>query len=370
MKKVCFVTAARSEYGILKWLMRDVMQSSKFQFQLIVTGGHLLQEQGYTINQIIEDGFSIDEKIDCMLDTSTEATIAAAMGRMAEKFANVFQRLKPDMLVVLGDRYELLAICSTAFIMGIPIAHISGGDVTEGAIDDGVRNAVTMLATYHFPGTQDSANNIARMRNSDVNIWTVGEPGLDAFNRELLMDRTALAENLGLDMDKKWVLMTYHSETTKTLEYNLDAVEKSLSLLKDLDGYQIVATYSNADFGGRYINELLEKTSKEYQEQFKVIPSLGNLRYLSFMKQVEFVIGNSSSGIVEAPALSIPVVNIGDRQKGRYQCRNIIQCGTSKEDIECAIRKAIEMDRSQISDAGYWGDGNTAERIVRILEEV
>ena len=170
-KKICFITAARSEYGVLKWLMNDVQRNNCFQLQLIVTGGHLLQEQGHTIDTIINDGFTINATVDAKLDMTSNETIAESMGRMAMKLAPVFNELKPDLLVVLGDRYELLPICNTAFIMRIPIAHLSGGDITEGAIDDGVRNAVTMLAEYHFPGTPASAENIKRMRGSNKNIW-------------------------------------------------------------------------------------------------------------------------------------------------------------------------------------------------------
>jgi UDP-hydrolysing UDP-N-acetyl-D-glucosamine 2-epimerase len=332
MKKICFVTAARSEYGLLKWLMYDVNESSDMQLQLIVTGGHLLAEQGHTIDQIIDDGFIPDAVVDVQLDTATTEGIAASMGRLAEQFAPAFARLQPDYLLVLGDRYELLPICNTAFVMRIPIIHLSGGDVTEGAIDDGVRNAVTMLAEYHFPGTQDSADNIVRMRGSRKNIWVVGEPGLDAFQREKLLDRQALAENLGLDVSRKWVLMTYHAETQASLEYNLATVRNCILALCQLTGYQVVATYANADFGGRQINEYLEQLGREEPEMFRVVPSLGHLRYLSFMKQAGCVIGNSSSGIVEAPSLAVPVVNIGD------------------------------LD--------YWGTGHASEQIVKILSEV
>lgn len=368
MKKICFVTAARSEYGLLKWLMREVEQSPELELQLVVTGGHLLKEQGYTMNQIVEDGFKTDAVVDANLDTSTSVSIANSMGRMMEGFSKAFQELNPDYVVVLGDRYELLAICSTAFVMRIPIIHISGGDVTEGAIDDGIRNAVTMLADYHFPGTEDSKNNIIRMRNTDKNIWAVGELGLDAFFYQKLLSRRELAENLNLEFDKKWILMTYHSETKESLEYNLRTVKYCVELLKELKGYQIVVTYSNADFGGKQINEWLENAAKDSKEKLTVVPSLGSLRYLSFMRQVEFVIGNSSSGIVEAPILGIPVINIGNRQKGRYQCRNIIQCTANKKDIKNSIYKAIHNE-VDATDSDYWGDGGAAKRILKILEK-
>ena len=369
MKKICVVTAARSEYAPMKWIMHDIAASDIFQLQVVVTGGHLLLEQGHTIDNIIADGFKIDAIVDANLDLSSSESIAASMGRMAEKFAPVFSNLKPDFIVVLGDRYELLPICNTAFIMRLPIVHISGGDVTEGAIDNGVRNAVTMLADYHFPGTEASAENIRRMRNSDKNIWPIGEPGLDAFNRMHLMSRDELAENLGLDSTKKWCLMTYHSETLRTLEYNLDAVQNCCNILSKYKDMQVVMTYANADFGGKEINEVLETIAVRNPKQFKVVPSLGQLRYLSFMKQVNLVIGNSSSGIIEAPSLNVPVINIGDRQKGRYLCKNIIQCKNNIHDIQSAINTALNK-ALDTSDCGYWGDGHTSGKFIHIMQEI
>ena len=368
MKKICFVTAARSEYGLLKWLMHDINADPNFQLQLIVTGGHLLKEQGHTIDAIIADGFKIDATVDANLDTSSTETIASSMGRMAEKFAPVFAELKPDLLFVLGDRYELLPICNTAFVMRIPIAHLSGGDVTEGAIDDGVRNTVTMLADYHFPGTSDAAKNIERMRGCKNNIWAVGEPGLDAFKKLELLTRKQLADNLEIDPNKKWCLMTYHSETKESLEYNLSAVQSCIECLSKYNDLQIVMTYANADFGGEQINQTLESIAKKYPLQFKAVPSLGQLRYLSFMKQAVLVVGNSSSGIVEAPYLGVPVINIGERQKGRYQCKNIIQCKNSKESIADAIEDAFNKPIDS-SDSMFWGNGETSTNILRILHE-
>ena len=367
MKKICFVTATRAEYGLLKWIMKEVEKTEEFELQVVVTGAHLMEEQGHTIDVIKNDGFVVNQIVDAHLDMTSTETIAESMGRIAQIIAHVFAKLSPNYVVVLGDRYELLPIVNTAFVMCIPIIHISGGDVTEGAIDDGIRNAVTMLSEYHFPGTKDSAANIVRMRGSDKNVWVVGEPGLDSFYKESLMDRTELAKNLGLDINKKWILFTYHSETKESLEYNLNSVKNCLSLLLSLNNVQIVATYSNSDYGGRFINDYLKNISEQNYEVVRVVPSLGNRRYLSYMKQVSFVIGNSSSGIVEAPTLGVPVVNIGDRQKGRYQCTNIIQCDTDFESIKFAINRAAEM-KIETKDY-YWGDGHTAEKIIEILKK-
>ncbi len=365
MKKICVVTASRSEYGLLKWLMKEIDNSADFELQLLVTGAHLLEEQGHTIDNIRDDGFEINEIIDVRIDTTSTEEIAYSMGLMAQEFSHVLGRLKPDYLTVLGDRYELLPIVNTAFVMNIPIIHLSGGDVTEGAIDDGIRNAVTMLSEYHFPGTKDSADNIIRMRGSAKNVWFVGEPGLDSFYRESLMSREELASNLGLDLDSKWILFTFHAETKESIDYNLITVKNCISSLLHIDGAQIVATYSNADFGGKLINEYLDKMSKATPDKIKVIPSLGNRRYLSYMKQVRFIIGNSSSGITEAPTLGVPVINIGDRQKGRHFCENVIPTKSDTTSIEKSIIKA--MNASHLNNDYYWGDGHTAERIIDIL---
>ena len=370
MIKICIITAARSEYGCLKWIISDIRDCDEFQLQLIVTGGHLSYEQGHTIDQIIEDGFLINYIVDSKLDTSSTARIAESMGRMAEGFTVAFEKIAPDYILILGDRYELLPICSTAFVMGIPIIHLSGGDVTEGAIDDGIRNAVTMLAEYHFPGTDEAARNIIRMRGTQKHIWTVGEPGLDAFNREKLLSREELARDIGLHVNTDWGLMTYHPETKRNVEYNLRNVRYCIEELLKNENLQMVITYANADFGGREINEYIEEQALLYPDKIRTIPSLGHRKYLSYLRQVKFMIGNSSSGIVEAPFMNIPVINIGDRQKGRFLCDNIIQCRGNKSEIRKAISNLDVIINRRHYNNYYWGDGHTSERIVEILKGV
>lgn len=366
MKKICFVTAARSEYGLLKWLMKAVDHSNNFELQLVVTGAHLVRSQGYTVDIIKHDGFDIFTELDVQLDYSSQEGIAVSMGRMAEGMAHILTRLHPDYLVVLGDRYELLPICNTAFVMNIPIIHLSGGDVTEGAIDDGIRNAITMLATYHFPGTKDSALNICRMRGDDSQIWVVGEPGLDAFVKEKKLTRSELSKKLHIDEGKTWVLLTYHPETKIPLENNICTLTNIIDVLLEIPNMCIVGTYSNADYGGDDLNNLLEKKAKAYRDKIVVIPSLGTQKYINLMREVLFLIGNSSSGIIEAPLLKKPVINIGNRQKGRHLCGNIIQCGTEKSEIQHAVLKAMS-GRLKCMDAYYWGDGCSAERIMDIF---
>lgn len=369
MKKMCFVTAARSEYGLLKWLMKDVDDSKEFTLQLIVTGGHLSYEQGHTVDQIIEDGFDITYTVDAKLDTSTTTRIAESMGIMSQGFAKAFEKLKPDYLVVLGDRYELLPICSCALIMRIPIIHICGGDVTEGAIDDSVRNAVTMMADYHFAGTDESANNIKRMRNSDKRIWVVGEPGLDAFKRNNIISRDALSKKLGLDINSHWALMTYHSETRASLETNLSVLNNIINSLLKRKNLQTLITYANADYGGVQINKMLENYATKYPNNIKVVSSLGQYRYLSYMRQVDFIIGNSSSGIVEAPFLNIPVINVGNRQLGRYLCGNIIQSDGTLDSLDKSLNVVQSVKNTMHDDLNYWGDGFCSERILQVFKE-
>lgn len=369
MKKICVVTATRAEYGYLKWLMKDIQEDTALELQVIVTGTHLDKTQGRTVDQIIADGIPVTAEVDVHLDNSSPKTICETMARYGNGFAETLSRLNPDVMVVLGDRYELLPICSTAFMMQIPIAHLSGGDVTEGALDDGVRNAVTMLATYHFPITKDCAQNIIRMRGEEKNIYTTGSTSLDFFNRTRSMSREEIAENLGLDIYKKWTLCTLHSETKQTAEYNSQMAKNLFAAMKEsLSDYQIVITKANADFGGKEINDYMEKAVRENAEQFVIVPSLGQMLYFSYMKQVRFVIGNSSSGILETPYLGVPTVNVGERQKGRHRCENIIQCGSSEAEIMKAIEKALSGSFAIKSD--YWGNGNASSQIKDILKNI
>lgn len=367
MKKICVVTATRAEYGYLKWLMKDIQADSALELQVIATGTHLDKSQGHTVEQIIADGIPVSAKVDVQLDNSSPKAICETMARYGNGFAEVFARLQPDVVVVLGDRYELLPICSTAFMMQIPIAHLSGGDVTEGALDDGVRNAVTMLATYHFPITEDCAKNIRRMRGEDKNIFVTGSTSLDFFNRTDLMAREELAENLGLDISKKWALCTLHSETKQDISYNVRMADNLISAMKEsLSDFQIVITNANADLGGQEINKLMMKVADENPNQFVVVPSLGQKRYLSYMKQVELVLGNSSSGILESPYLGVPTVNIGERQKGRHRCENIVQSGVEKNEIEQSLK--VVMSGKYSIPSTYWGNGNASGNIVRVLK--
>lgn len=366
MKKICVVTSARSEYGLLKRIMQGIKEDSTLELQLIVAGGHMSPEQGLTYRFIENDGFTIDRKIEFLLATETATGIAKSAGLCAVSIADTFSQLQPDIVMVLGDRYELMPVCTTAIIMGIPIAHISGGDITEGAIDNYVRNAVTMMSDIHFPGTSSSADNVIRMRGSSANVFVTGEPGLENLKNSELMTRQELAESLGLDIDKRWTLCTLHSETMTSLEQNILMAHKMTEALLSLPATEIILTYANADFGGSLMNLYYEEVGLQHKN-VHVYKSLGQLRYNSMMAECWCVVGNSSSGIVEAPFIGKPVVNIGNRQKGRYMSPNIINVFTYENN---EIAEALsQVDTHPVKPDFFWGDGNTSKKIVEHLKK-
>jgi len=365
MKKICVVTAARSEYAPMQWLLRELVRNDGLELQLLVTGAHLSASQGMTVRQIECDGFPIAAKVDMNLDVTGASAIAISMARCAKGVAEAFERLRPDMVVVTGDRYELMPICSTALVMRIPIAHISGGDITEGAIDDKVRNAVTMMASLHFPGTEASADNIIRMTGRADNVFIVGEPGLESFRHLSPLSRSELAAEFGLDAGKSWCIATVHPETTASREYNLSLAGNLIAVASGLYGCQTLITGANADLCGDEMNEILKSGVATAPGKMVFCHNLGCSRYLSFMYNAACVLGNSSSGILEAPFYGVPVVNIGKRQKGRYECRNVLTVRNSAEEIKAAVKTALSMPRCPDY---YYGDGCTAAKIVKHIE--
>lgn len=367
MKKVCILTAARSEYGLLRWIIDGIYKSPSLELQLVVTGAHLLEEQGCTYKEIEQDGYPISAMVDMHIDSSSRDGVAKSMGYCSIGISKTLSDLKPDLVVVLGDRYELLPICSTALVMNIPIAHISGGDVTIGAIDNEVRNAVTMMSTLHFPGTHDSARNVVRMRNNDRNVWAVGEPGIDNFRMVSLMTRRELSEDIGIPVNNKWLLVTLHPETNQSMEYNLRMAENIVALTDSIGDASVVISKANVDFGGEQINGYWARVEKSNPMKYHLFSSLGQRRYLSFMNECYTVLGNSSSGIVEAPCLGTPVINIGSRQMGRHLCKNVRQSDNELNSILKAWNN-IERVSEKIKD-DFYGDGHTAEKIVSHIGE-
>ncbi len=366
--KVCVITAARSDYGPLRWTMSLLRDDPAFDFKLIVTGSHLSPEYGFTYREIEKDGFKPEFKIEMLLSSDSSIGIAKSMGLCMIGIADALEKISPDCILVLGDRYELLSICSTALVMKIPIVHISGGDVTTGAIDNEIRNAISQMADFHFPSTQASAKQLIEMGIPENKIMVVGEPGLDNFNRLSLLNREEVAKELDLDQHKKWILLTYHPETKINTAENIHILKDLIDVIIFETDAQIIATYANADEGGHTINNYLEMTASQKPNRLKVFKSLGQLKYLSLLKESAVVAGNSSSAIVEAPFLGIPVLNIGSRQNGRYLCRNVRSVSSKKDDMRDAILDFTQNNFKRFEPDMYYGDGHTAEKIVDLLK--
>lgn len=337
MRKILLVTDTRAEYGILKNTLRKIDASDKLELCMVVTGSHLLEKYGYTIREIEEDGFKVTARIETPAESNENRRIPMEMGSLIMRLTEVFDEVKPDVLLVFGDRYEMLAAAVTAVGMHIPIAHISGGEVTEGAMDEQIRHAITKMAHIHFPGASVYAENIKRMGEEDWRVFDVGDPGIENIKNLELWDKESLEENLDIEITDKTLLVTYHPVTLErdALEWQMDNLTAALRMHK---GTKII-TYPNSDDG----SELIIRKLKDYAKQDSevcLVQSLGIVRYLSVMKCCGAVVGNSSSAIVEAPFLRVPAVNIGNRQKGRLMAESIICCGNEQDSISGAIKKA------------------------------
>lgn len=364
-KRVCVVTATRAEYGLLYWLLRSLADEPGVDLRIIATGSHLAQAYGLTYREIESDGFIIDRKVDMLLDGDSAADVTKSLGRATIGFADALAELQPDLILLIGDRYEILAVAQAALIARIPVAHIGGGDVTEGAFDDAIRHSITKMSHLHFVTHEAAARRVRQMGEDPAHIFTVGNPGLDHLLHLDLLERDVLGHELDFHFHPRNLLVTYHPETLdmESTELRVAALLSALERLGNDLG--ILFTLPNADTGNRAIRDRIEAYVAAHANA-RAYASLGQLRYWSAMKHVDAVVGNSSSGILEAPSLRKPTVNIGDRQKGRPQAASIINCGYSVEEIDDAIRRAFELDCSQAVNP--YGDGHSTERIVAILK--
>lgn len=362
--RVCVVTGSRAEYGLLKELLFKIRKHKGLKLQLVVSAGHLLPKLGSTWREIVADGFHIDCCVPMLSRVGTRQSVAQSLAKGVVGFSRAFQRLRPDILMILGDRFEALAAAETALVLGIPIAHISGGDVTAGAFDDAIRHAITKMSHLHFTASSDAANRIIRMGEEPQRVFAVGEPGLDRLRTMKLVDRDTLEADLGFEFRRRNLLVTFHPETLSRIsaERQFSVVLKALVGIGDDVG--LLFTYANADPGGFAINKMLKRFVATHANA-SAFASLGRLRYLSIMAQCGAVVGNSSSGLVEAPSLRKPTVNIGDRQKGRLRANSVIDCPLRSGQIERAVRRALNMKIGDI--ANPYGDGRSSDRIVRVL---
>ncbi|MDA9651250.1 UDP-N-acetylglucosamine 2-epimerase [Pelagibacteraceae bacterium] len=337
MKKIniCAVTGSRAEYGILYWTLKEIEKSKILNLNLVVTGAHLSEEHGSTIRQIVLDGFKIREKAKILNKKNKKEDIAISIGQAIKKLSKIYQKLKPDILLITGDRYEIFAAATAAMVMNIPIAHIHGGEVTMGSIDDAIRHAITKMSHIHFASTSTYKKRILQLGESKKNVFNFGAPGIENIYKLNLLNKKDIESKLNTKFNKKNLLITFHP---LTLENNLTKKYFSnlLVCLETLSDTNLYFTMANADANGKVINQLITKFCKNKKNCFSY-KSLGQLKYLSLMKIVDCVIGNSSSGIIEAPSFKVPTINIGNRQSGRVKAKSIIDCSYKTSDIENAI---------------------------------
>lgn len=366
-RKICVVTGSRAEYGLLYWLLKEIQNDSELELQLVVTGMHLSPEFGLTFKQIEEDGFVINAKIEMLLSSDSAVAITKSMGVAVIGFADAFANLSPDMLVVLGDRYEILAAVQSALIAKIPVAHICGGDVTEGAFDESIRHSITKMSHLHFVTNDDSGKRVKQLGENPDLVFNVGSPGIDFIKKVKVLSRKDLEESLDFKFKEKNLLITFHPVTLDAVsaESQFRELLKALDLLGKEVG--IIFTKPNSDTDGRIIIKLIEEYVAK-NSHTRSYTSLGQLRFLSAMSHMDAIVGNSSSGLYEAPSFKKPTVNIGDRQKGRLQANSIINCVPIAKEIEKSIHLAFSKDFSNAVNP--YGDGESSVRIKDQIKKV
>lgn len=369
MKKVCVVTATRAEYGLLKRTIQRILSDEALELCLVVTGTHLSKLHGYTVEEIEKDGFPIAERIEILQETDSEVGICRTMGRAADRFGQMYERQRPDLVLVEGDRYELLPICSSAMMFGIPIAHISGGEVTQGAVDDAVRHCVTKMSYLHFPGCEEYRRRIIQLGEAPERVFNFGDVGVENIRKTTYFSKKELEASLGISLGKRYASVTFHPVTLER-DSARKQTQELLSVLEQYPDITFVVTMANADLQGQAINQLFEDSAKKHAN-IHCYTSLGIQRYLSLLKYADFVIGNSSSGIVEAPCFGIPTINIGDRQKGRLRADSVIDCEPIADSIQAAIGQALTPEFQKIAQKAKnpYGEGETSVQIVDTIKE-
>lgn len=370
-KTISILTATRAEYGLLKSIIQKLLEKNTFDVKVVATGAHLSPEFGLTYKEIEKDGIEIDEKIEILLSSDTKSSVSKSMGLAMISFSEYFNRINPDLLIILGDRYEAFAVASVAMVHNIPIAHLHGGETTEGAIDEAIRHSISKMSYIHFASTEEYKNRIIQLGENPDRVFNVGALGVENIKNEKLISKKELFDFLNIkDLNKKYAVGTFHPVTLETQSTEQQA-KNVLDACLEFEDIIFIFTKANADTNGRIINDLLEEYSSKYAN-IKVYTSLGMVRYLSALKYAEFVIGNSSSGLLEVPSFNIPTVNIGNRQKGRVQSETVINCKTIKEDIIESIKKALSTDfRDKIKKSKNPYEGNnTSDKIVSKIESI
>ena len=371
-RSIAVVTGSRADYGLQYWLIRALHESPGVTLQLIVTGSHLSDAFGRTVDQIRTDGLPIAAEVPMIAADDSEWAMARSTGDGVIGMADALNRLKPDLIVMPGDRFEILAAATAAMLMGIPIAHLHGGEVTEGAVDESIRHAVSKMSSLHFVSAEPYRQRLIRMGEDPARVIVAGAPGLDHFTRTKLPSRVELMASVGLDSTRPFLLATYHPATRGDVS-PVDAVRQLAGALDQFPDQQVLITKANADAGGRAINAELERYAASQPDRVKVVASLGTARYLSAVTHASAVIGNSSSALIEAPAVNTPTVNIGPRQQGRLRAASVIDCAEDTAAIADAIRKALDpgfKQRAAKIDPPYGRPGDAAAKMMSALSSI
>lgn len=368
-RKICVVTGTRAEYGLLRWIIQGVKDDPEFTLQLVATGMHLSPEFGLTYRQIEEDGFVIDRKIEMLTSSDTVVGVSKSMGLGLIGFAEAFDQLQPDLVVLLGDRFEVFSAATAAMVARVPIAHLHGGESTEGVIDEAIRHAITKMSHLHFTATDEYRRRVIQLGEKPDRVFNVGGLGIDNMRRLELMGRSTLEAALDFKLGPKNLLVTFHP---LTLDQDVSAIQMRalLSALAEFQDTHIFFTFPNADTDGRELIDMINAFVAQHKNSARAYTSLGQLRYLSCMALMDGVVGNSSSGLIEAPALKKGTVNIGDRQKGRLRAKSIIDCAPDPRSISKAIEKLLspEFQAGLGKVASPYGDGGASEKVLKILK--
>ncbi|MCZ4407249.1 UDP-N-acetylglucosamine 2-epimerase [Cryomorphaceae bacterium 1068] len=370
-RKICVVTGTRAEYGLLYWLMKYLNDAPDVHFQLVVTGMHLSAEFGLTYQQIEKDGFRIDKKVEILLSSDSTIGISKSMGLAMISMSEAFQELQPNLVVVLGDRFEMFACASVAMICRIPIAHIHGGEATEGLIDEPIRHSITKMSQLHFTATDAYRKRVIQLGEHPNRVFNFGSPGIDNVFKLPLLTKAELEASLNFNLDHPTALLTFHPVT---LEIGTSAVqfEQLLQALDTFKDLKIIFTNPNSDTDGRVIIKMIDDYVRRNPEKACSFISLGQLRYLSALKYVSFVIGNSSSGLIEVPSFGIPTIDIGDRQKGRIRAESVIHCEPLLEDLIQSIKKASSSEFKEVANRAInpYGGAGASSKIADALKSV
>jgi GDP/UDP-N,N'-diacetylbacillosamine 2-epimerase (hydrolysing) len=369
-RKICVVTGTRAEYGLLYWLMKEIDTDKDLELQVIATGMHLSEEYGNTYQQIEKDGFTIDKKVDISLSSDTELAISKSMGLGMIGFADAFNELQPDLMVVLGDRFEIFSAVSTAMIAKIPLAHLHGGEATEGLIDEPIRHSITKMSHLHFTATNEYRNRVIQLGEQPDRVFNVGGLGIDNINKLKLLAKSDFEKAIDFELGEKNVLVTFHPVTLEKSTAKMQ-FQVLLNSISELINTKIIFTKANADTDGRIINSMIDDYVDNHKNTI-AFASMGQLNYLSALQFVDAVVGNSSSGLLEAPSFKIGTIDIGDRQRGRIKANSVISCPPKKRDIDKAFNQLYSENFQNIINnvKNPYGKGGASKEIVRTIKDI